>query len=313
MKAISPLGLLVLPVAVLLAFPGCRENAEARHDPEWLKLESERVKRAHQVELLKLRMAKVETRGDEFIERTDGLEDEVERRALLVEQAEILKGEVAELSGRVERDRSEWLRARRAAAVGRSFATLEGARGRIFEEVVITRVTDVGIEFRHATGSARLAAVELTSDQQGLFGVDPGMAGEALHEEQAIARAYDSWVDERVAISTARDEAAAAAMAAVASVPTPPVSASAESVTRRLRDEPREVGRRDITWYPSYSRGRYCYYGSGYYRTPSPYVVRNSYPNIRVASSNWSYTPRASACPSPVVTPRGSFSTFTRP
>ena len=151
-----------MPTVALLALPGCRENSEARLDPEWLRLEAERVKLVHQVELLNLRLSKVENHDVELAERSAGLDGDVARRARLKEQAEILKDQVAERAAEVERERKEMLHALRTESVGRSFDRLAGAHGRTFEEVVITRVTDVGIEFRHATGSARLPAAELT-------------------------------------------------------------------------------------------------------------------------------------------------------
>lgn len=322
MKSVSRRGWLVVPMAALLALPACRENSTARMDPEWLRLEAERVKLANQVELLNLRLSKVENHDTELAERSSGLDEDVALLALLEEKAGLLESEVAERTAKFERERSELLRALRSEAAGKTFDRLAGASGRTFENVVITRVTDVGIEFRHATGSARLAAAELTSSQQGMFGIDPGIAGEALQEEKAIARAYDSWVDERVAISSARDrEEEAELLAAEAARPRPaPVVASVASARTRLRDEPRDMGRnRYTTWYPnsysySYYRSRYSYYRPGYsYCTPSPYAVR-SYPNIRVASSNWSYTPRASRCTStPVITRRPVSSSFTYP
>lgn len=300
-----------------LALPGCRDKSEARMDPEWLRLEADRVKLAHQVELMQLRLAKVENRDGEWAERSAGLDQDVALRAVLKEKAGILKSELAERTAQVERERLEVLQALRSQSVGRSYDELAGGRGRTFNEVVITRVTEVGIEFRHATGSARLAASELTSAQQGLFGIDPGIAGEALQEENAIARAYDSWVDERVAVSNDREKSREAELlAAEAARPRPqPVVASVASASTRLRDEPREMGReRYTTWYPSsYSRSRYSYYRPGYsYGTPSPYAVR-SYPNIRVASSNWSYTPSASRCPSSPVVTRRPINSFTFP
>jgi hypothetical protein len=320
MKTITPQRLLVVPCFVLLALPGCREGSEARMDPEWLNLEAERVKLAHQVELLELRLSKVANRDDERVGLSARLDQEAERHALLLEKAGMLKDEMAELTVRMDRERSEWLQALRSDAVGRSFERLAGTGGRTFEEVVITRVTDVGIEFRHATGSARLAASELSSAQQGQFGLDPGMAGEALQEEKAIARAYESWVDERVAVAKAEDRAAESErLAAEAARPRSkpqPVVASLASANTRLRDEPRNVGReRYTTWYPySYSRSRYNYYYRANCATyiPSPYAAR-SIPNIRAASSSWTYTPRASRCtPTPVVIPRPTRS-FTSP
>ena len=312
MKSVSRRGWLVVPTVALLALPGCREKSSARMDPEWLRLEAERVKLAHQVELMNLRLSKVENHDTELADRSAGLDDEVALLALLKEKAGLLKSEVAERTAQFERERTDLLRALRTEAAGKSFEQLAGAGGRTFENVVITRVTDVGIEFRHSTGSARLAASELTSSQQGMFGIDPGIAVEALQEETAIARAYESWVDERVAISSARDKAEQAElMAAEAARPRPaPVVASVETSRTRLRDEPRDMGRsRYTTWYPNtytYYRSRYSCY------TPSPYAVR-SYPNVRVASSNWSYTPRSSGCSSTPVLPRRPITSFTNP
>lgn len=300
-------------------------------DPQWLKLEAERVRLENQVKLLELRLSKVEGRDVDLSERSEGLDREVERRALLIERAALLKDEVAELDSRFAREREELLGILRGEAVGRSFERLAGARGRTFEEVVITRVTDVGIEFRHATGSARLAAADLTPEQHGWFGIDPGVSGEALQEEQAVARAYDKWVDERVALANARSkEEEAKLLAAEAARPLPQrvvTAAVASDATARLRDEPRSFGReRYTTWYPSYTRSRYsrygyCYgtsygtgYGTGYYsRTPGPSMVSGYYPNLRTASSSWSYTPPARQCiSSPVIRRTPTFS-ITRP
>jgi len=302
-------------MVALLGLPACREKSEARLDPEWLRLEAERVKLAHEVELVNLRLSKVENHDVELAERSAGLDEEVAMLALLKEKAGLLKSELEQRSAQFERERSDLLRSIRSEATGRSFERLAGASGRTFEKVVITRVTDVGIEFRHATGSARLAAAELTSSQQGMFGIDPGIAGEALQEETAIAKAYDTWVDERVAVSSAREKAEQAEqaelLAAEAARPrSAQVVASVESARTRLRDEPRDMGRsRYTTWYPN----SYSYYGSRYsYATPTPYAVR-SYPNIRVASGNWSYTARSGGCTSTPVIPRRPVTSFTNP
>lgn len=311
-KTISPLRLLVVPFAAWLALPGCRDKTGASMDPEWLRLEADRVKLAHEVELAKLRLSKVENRDGERAGLSARLDREVERHALLLEKAEILRDEVAELDVRLAGEREELLRSLRAAAAGRSFERLEGSRGRVFEDVVITRVTEVGIEFRHATGSARLAAADLTDSQQGQFGLDPGVAGEALEEEQAIARAYGNWVDGRVAVAKAEEkEAEAARLAAEAARPkVQPVVAAAAPARTRLRDEPRNVGRQTV-WYPSYyPRYRYSYYRSGYNPcyTPSPCVVP-LIPGIRAASGSWSFSTRSSGChPTPVITRRPSSS-----
>lgn len=285
-------------------------------DPEWLRLEAERVKLAHQVELLELRLSKVDNREDELAGRSDELDQEVEYRALLGEKAALLKDEVASLEVSFEAVREGRLRELRGAAIGRSFPRLAGIHGRAFDSVVITRVTDVGIEFRHATGTARIAAAELTPDQQGQFGLDPATAGEAIEEERKLVQAYDRWIDGRMAVAKAeQEEVETARLAAETSRrETTVLAASAADSSRRtrLRDEPRQFGSGRSIWYPySYPRTRYYYTGTGYYCRPSAYTAR-SYPNIRVASSNWSYTARPRSCASPVIRNSSNF-TFTRP
>ena len=69
-------------------------------DPEWLRLEAERVKLAHQVELMNLRLGKVENRDGEWAERSAGLDEDVALRARLEEKSGILKSGLAERSGR---------------------------------------------------------------------------------------------------------------------------------------------------------------------------------------------------------------------
>ncbi len=310
MKALTPPRLLAVPVAVILAMPGCRKSSEARADPEWWKLETERVELAHRVELLEMRLSKIESRDGDFVEIEAQLNRDVERRAVLKEKAELLKAEVASRAEKFEGDRSDRLRTARGAAVGRSFDSLAGLKGRAYEDVVITRVTDIGIEFRHATGSARLPASQLTTAQQDSFGLDPRVAGTALQEEKAIATAYGSWVDDRVATSMAlkEEKEAAAAVAAAAVVRSRPAttvaSVSDETSSRtRLRDEPRSFGRSYTTWYPNYGRDYYYGYGSGHYCYPS-YT-----PNVRVPTTSWGVgVPRSSGCYTPVA-PRVSTST----
>ena len=304
-------------MVALLALAGCRENSEARKDPEWLRLEAERVKLAHQVELLELRLSKVDNREDELAGKSDALDQDVYVRALLVEKAALLKDEVASLEVSFEAEREARLRELRGAAIGRSFPQLAGIHGRAFDSVVITRVTDVGIEFRHASGTARIAAAELTPDQQGLFGLDPAIAGEAIEEERELVQAYDRWIDGRMAVAKAEQEEVETARLAVETsrreATLQAASAAASSLRTRLRDEPRPFGSsgRSI-WYPySYPRTRYYYTGTGYYCRPSTYTAR-SYPNIRVASSSWSYTARPRSCPTPVIRNSSNF-TFTRP
>jgi hypothetical protein len=166
---------------------------------------------------------------------------------------------------------------------------------------------------RHSTGTARIAAAELSPAQQGIFGIDAARAGEAAEREQAVEVAYDRWMDETMAAVAARAEAVPEAAPTALPAPRSVALAAAESPSRtRLRDAPREVGPRYWNGYGTrYPRYRYYYPDNGYYCTT--YRARQSFPNIRVASSQWSYTPRIGSCNSPVLTPRRTPFSFTSP
>lgn len=273
-------------------------------DPAWWTLESDRLELAGKVELLEMKLAKVDARHDNHAELNALVEQKSARKEALEQKVAALKSEVAALAAHAADEREQWLRSARAASVGRSFETFTGAKGRTYSDVQITRISDVGVEFKHATGSSRLAAADLTSEQQGDFGLDPRIASEALAAEMADARAYGEWVDQRVATVNARKDAEdAAVMAMTASVPVrrAPVTIAANESTRsgsRLRDEPRYFSRGDTTWYPSYYSGS-CY-------TRSPYVARRQ---ARAnANGNWSYTTRRNSCNSPAYNPPRNFS-----
>lgn len=55
------------------------------------------------------------------------------------------------------------------SAVGQSLGTLKTRNGREYRDAVITRVTEVGLEIRHAHGTARLQAPDLDSSLQERF------------------------------------------------------------------------------------------------------------------------------------------------
>jgi hypothetical protein len=301
--------MLVLP-ALALAAASCRESSGPHADARWWGLENDRLELAHQVELLQFRLSKMEMSDAEFRRVRDDAARSASRRAELAEQVRRLRQELEEARTGVATARAEWIQGARAAVVGRRFETLDGARGRSYRDVVITRVTDAGVEFRHATGTARLTADELSPLRQDLFGLDPVDSGRAIEEEQRVARAYGAWVDGKVALAReqaleeARMQAAMEAETA-ARLRTVAVSQVAATPRTRLRDQPRSVG--GTVWYP-YFRNRY--YDS--YRSNCTPVSHRSICRaaIRFGGGTWSLSPSRS-CHSPVIRPRVSFSNFT--
>jgi hypothetical protein len=302
MKALTPPRLLAATAAACFVLPSCQRNTEAKADSEWWRLEAERVEVAHQVELFELRLSKQKTGDQGFA----ALQAEVEagdtmRRELML-QRDGLRQDIERTTEAVEVAKSDWMRATRAAATGREFAKFTGARGRTYENAVITRVTDVGVEFRHATGTARLAAADLTPAQHELFGLDAEIAGEAIRQERETAIAYGSWVDEKVAAAEAvqkeEDERIASAEASEASRATPSVSVSPEETSSRsrLHEPPRSFGRSSgTTWYSGSYYRPYSRSYTGYYQ---PYAVPRYRPSPSVL-----YDPSTGGAPSRVNVP----------
>lgn len=325
MKAITPPRLLATTAAACLVLPSCQRNTEAKADSEWWRLEAERVAVAHQVELFELRLSKQKTGDQGFAALQAEVEAGDARRRELAFVRDGIRQDIERTKVAVETAKSEWMRTTRAAAAGREFAKFTGARGRTYENAVITRVTDVGVEFRHATGTARLAAANLTPAQHELFGLDAEVAGEAIREEQEATLAYNSWVDEKVAAAEAvqkeESERLAVADAPQSSRATPSVAVSTEETSSRsrLHEPPRSFGGSSGTvWYSSYyyrpnyrSYSTYCpSYAYPRYR-PSASVLYdpstggaparvNATPSYRAPSKTWPVQPRSSGTYTPV-------------
>ena len=275
-------------------------------DSEWWRLEADRIEVAHKVELQRLRLEKIESREGAHAEREADMRRGVAARERLAARVDELKGEIATRSAELEELRGRWLRASREAAVGRSFESFQGAGSRIYQEVEITRVTDIGIEFRHATGIARLAASDLTAEQRDAFGLEADASGEALADERVAAQAYARWVDRRVEESTTREKEAADLVKAEAPLRAPLLADASPRSRSSLRDEPRSFGN-STPWSPRYSRSRYRDgYGPDYYYYVTPvyrtavYGAGTGFQNFRVPSANWSFTPNNRCVPTPV-------------
>lgn len=305
MKDITPAAVVGSAILSLLGVAGCRRGSDAALDSEWWRLEADRIEVAQKIELQRLRLEKVESHEGGYADRESDLQRGVVAVERLAARVNELKGEIAARSAELEDLRGRWIRANREAASGRTFAEFQGAGGRSYQDVEITRVTDIGIEFRHATGIARLAAADLTAEQRDAFGLEADASGQALADERAAAEAYASWVDRRVAENAAREEVAAGREDADKPVRGPLLADSSPRSRSSLRDEPRSFGNSTL-WFPRYSRSRYrdgyCpdyYYVAPAYRA-SVYGAGIGFQNVRVPSANWSFTPNNRCVPTPV-------------
>jgi hypothetical protein len=295
MKALTPPRLMIAAAAALSVLPSCRESQQARAKSEWYELEAKRVELAHKVEIQQIRLSKAEMERQGQDDIKDTWTRTTDYRANLQDYVGQLREQIAQQQEQMAALQGEWTRKMRTAAAGRTFKTLAGANGRSYQDVVITRVTDVGVEFRHATGTARLAADQLSAEQRETFALDTAVAHLAIQDESDQATAFASWVDEGVAVAEERvEEARQLALAEesnqrpVATAYTPPARPSplASAPTSALREEARPFGNGGSIWYPTY-------------RSYRPYRTRYYYTTPR---TSYNYTP--SPCRvSPVRTP----------
>ena len=317
MKATTPLRLMSLPALALAALPSCKRNVDARMDPQWWQLEADRVELVQEIKLQKLRL------GEEGVLREHAALKVrmAKNEALLAElrgSAAALRSDVENMAAATAAERQNWIAATRAAAVGRNFATFPGPSGRAYEDVTITRVTDVGIEFRHSEGSARLSATQVSPELHDDFGLDTVAARAALEQERATARAYEAYIEDRMVVLNAqrkKDELEAAeretdriVASARARSEAYSTSLAAKESTSPLRERARAFGSRGNTvWYPGYSY-RYSRYPRNYYYYPSSScspVFTGNYARAfagQVSGGGCGYTPRVT----PLFRPSGS-------
>lgn len=105
------------------------------------------------------------------------------RQGELVKTRDELLSSVALLDEKFSEYRSEYRRKTWLAAVGENLGTLTLRSGRTYQQVVIRRVTDVGLEIHHADGIARVQGPELDTKFQDRFQWDDEERRLRLKEE----------------------------------------------------------------------------------------------------------------------------------
>lgn len=291
------LALATLVGAQLLALFGggcCRRSAVTALDLDWRRLEADRIQLAQRVALLRVRLEKIEAREKELAQLVSDSAHSSERLGLLLERADELRAGIEAESERLAQLREQRLQGNREASLGRAFEVFQGPGGRAYQDVVITRVSDIGIEFRHASGSARLTAAELTDGQREAFGLKSELSGEALAAERRTAQSYASWVERKLA-QIATQEFSGERFAAAES----PQALVKPVFRSSLRDQPRSFGNRS----PRSSRVRYR--TVWYPAVPSVqtlYCPSNGDQNIRVPSATLSFSMKPFCIPTPLCT-----------
>ncbi|MBB5352850.1 hypothetical protein HNR46_003098 [Haloferula luteola] len=176
---------------------GCRSRSTdtASRDPLWWSLEAERVNHESELNLARYRWSELEAvhrAGEAAAQRLQCASDQ---KAHLEQRRIQLAEEVAELKASNER----WLQARlseiRHSHEGISLPTLQSNAGKTYHDVTIQQVSKAGVEFRHATGLARLTARQLTQDQLESFGIDPVQSYAVVRQETLAHARYVSRVE----------------------------------------------------------------------------------------------------------------------
>lgn len=79
----------------------------------------------------------------------------------------------------------------RQSAVGEKIPELTTNSGRVYSEVEVRAVSEIGIEVRHADGIGRIPFEELSTKWQERFQYDPEEKGKALARERAAQAVYE--------------------------------------------------------------------------------------------------------------------------
>lgn len=128
-----------------------------------------------------------------------------QRQVFLEETRGRLRNTITSLEEDFSRCRAEYRRKTWAAAVGEKLGHLKIRGGREYEQVTISRVTDVGLEIRHEAGIARIQAPDLDSTFQARFQWSDEERGKTLKDEQENldGQADDPGVDHQAGVQAA--------------------------------------------------------------------------------------------------------------
>lgn len=272
--------------ALVLGSASCRR---AGNDAAWHSRERERIELQQHLRLLSYRF---ESRGGHLTaELNEALErNERDQRSLaeLRKQVDSLAQEITDLDSQLEQLAVENARKARAKAAGMRFDQLEAASGRTYQDVTVTQVTDGSVALRHRSGTARLRASDLTSEQRTLFGVSTEAAMREARVEASQARAYEEHLQAAAASAeparerrSARSRISSRVNSAIASR-----SSRNRDSNRPLAQPARTVGSGSVyrvrrssrpRYYSVYSYNPYSY-GGGYPLRTFPERPGNIYP-----------------------------------
>jgi hypothetical protein len=256
-----------------LCLNGCRSSDD--QNLAILEAEREKTELSQRLALLDYRYTSLQPEGAATLAalRDQFNEFELELRKLNQQRSD-LEMEIGSLehqySELVSNDRNK----RRLDAVGRKFKTFTAGDGRVFHEVEVSRVDDVGIALRHKHGAARVSVWDLSSEQRETFGLDERSAVAAVERERLEARMFHQYLDQQ--LDEERENADYVALAPASDVPKSSLATvMRQPVTKRtslLSRPPEAFGRggssRDWYGYSGYRSYRPRYVNVYYYNGP---------------------------------------------
>jgi len=178
-----------------------------------------------------------------------------------------LEREVRTLRSKYEDYRADALTLARNRAIGERLETLSVPGGRSYHDVVIRKVSDVGLEIRHSEGRARVSFASLSKQWQSRFMYDEDQAQKVLELERKARHSYEMRLAK---YRTERNLEATKAAVAAEKREQEIIAASYRKVTRgetgsSYREKERSSwrsNRRGRNYYRSGSSRRYYYYNS---------------------------------------------------
>ncbi len=248
-------------VLCAVALSSCDKSSRlASADPTWIRLNSDRVDLECRLAIARMRLNRLENQSHGQEAANARLDDLNTCQIRLLDRQIALESEIKTIDDAMLSMKARHLELSRELAVGTKFTTLRTISGRSYDQAKIVRVTDAGIQIRHATGTARLLFQDLSEAQRHEFGLDEGPAIAALRTEASLLRTYEAQIDKQLAEQSVRQSAIPETPAAAQRQIAKPISAFDRLVSLGSSSrKPRQVVAR---YNPSHRSTTYFYFPS---------------------------------------------------
>lgn len=290
----------VLPatcLALLASLSSCKKDQTAL-EVEILRDQARCVELSQKTRLLEMRWDRLAP-GHEHAEVVLGVAEEATETLLAMRrEREQLIVDLAKLEKDIVVARQEQRRSLRVAAIGKKFPSF-AAKHRVYENVTIVEVDDMGIQLRHEDGLTRVTASKLTAQQMAEFGIDADIAQQAQVDEAKQIAAYNQMVDQALA-KQKKEQRYADLSESIAS--------AAPVITPSRSTRPSNFGKMTSSFNSPYgSSSRLRRYRDSYYDTNTTVYYYGSNSSSRQSASSYCPPTRVSPIsprpPRPVPTP----------